>query len=129
MNTKQRRRARAIRYISLFSGVECASLAVESLSWTPICFAEIEPFPCAVLAHRFPTVPNVGDMTQHNWSRYRGRCDVVVGGSPCQAFSVAGLRQSLGDARGNLTLSYVEAVNAIDPCFTVWENVPGVLST
>ena len=125
---KRRRRTRPIRYISLFSGVECANLAVRPLGWKPICFSEIEPFPCAVLAHRFPGVPNVGDVTRHDWSRYRGRCDVVIGGSPCQSFSVAGRRRSLADARGNLTLAYVEAVNAIDPYFAAWENVPDILS-
>ena len=118
-----------IRYISLFSGIECASLAAKPLGWEPICFSEIEPFPSAVLAHHYPDVPNVGDMTRHDWSRYRGKCDVVIGGSPCQAFSVAGRRESLADDRGNLTLSFVEAVNAIDPAFVIWENVPGVLFT
>lgn len=118
-----------IRYISLFSGIECASLAAKPLGWQPICFSEIEPFPSAVLAHHYPDVPNVGDMRAHDWSQYRGKCDVVIGGSPCQAFSVAGRRESLADDRGNLTLSFVEAVNAIDPAFVIWENVPGVLST
>lgn len=117
------------RYISLFSGIECASVAAKPLGWEPVCFSEVEPFPCAVLAHHYPHVPNVGDMTTHDWSRYRGMCDVVIGGSPCQAFSVAGRRESLADERGNLTLSFVEAVNAIDPAFVVWENVPGVLNT
>ena len=115
MNTTQRRRTRPIRYISLFSGIECASLAVKPLGWEPVCFSEIEPFPCTVLAHRFPDVPNVGDMTCHDWGQYRGHCDVVIGGSPCQAFSIAGRRQSLADERGNLTLAFVEAVNAIEP--------------
>ncbi len=126
--SKQRRQTGAIRYISLFSGVECASLALRPLGWEPLCFSEIEPFPCAVLAHRFPDVPNVGDMTLHDWSQYRGRCDVVIGGSPCQAFSIAGRRLSLADERGNLTLAYAEAINAIDPKVILWENVPGVLS-
>lgn len=118
-----------MKYISLFSGIECASLAAKPLGWDPICFSEIEPFPSAVLAHHYPDVPNVGDMTAHDWGQYRGKCDVVIGGSPCQAFSVAGRRESLADDRGNLTLSFVEAVNAIDPAFVIWENVPGVLST
>lgn len=118
-----------IRYISLFSGIECVSVAAIPLGWEPICFSEIEPFPSAVLAHHYPDVPNVGDMTVHDWTQYRGRCDVVVGGSPCQAFSVAGRRESLDDDRGNLTLRFVEAVNDIAPAFVIWENVPGVLST
>jgi len=118
-----------MRYISLFSGIEAASVAWGSLGWTPVAFAEIDPFASAVLAHHWPDVPNVGDVTVHDWSQYRGKCDLVIGGSPCQAFSVAGLRNSLSDARGNLTLSFVEACNAIDPPFVVWEQVPGVLST
>ncbi|MDR1519950.1 MAG: DNA cytosine methyltransferase [Planctomycetota bacterium] len=118
----------SIRYISLFSGIECASVAARRLEWTPICFAEIDPFASAVLAHHYPDVPNVGDMTRHDWSQYRGKCDLVVGGPPCQAFSVSGHRRSLDDARGNLTLVFAEAVDDIDPKIVVWENVPGVLS-
>ena len=118
-----------MKYISLFSGIECASVAWAALGWEPICFSEIEPFPSAVLAHRFPGVPNVGDMTKHDWSRYHGQCDVVIGGSPCQAFSVAGLRRSLEDDRGNLTLAYVRACNDINPAICVWENVPGIYSS
>lgn len=118
-----------IRYISMFSGIECATVAARPLGWQPICFSEIEPFPAAVLAHHYPDVPNAGNMTTHEWSQYRGQCDVVIGGSPCQAFSVAGQRKSLDDDRGNLTLKFVEAINEIDPTFVVWENVPGVLST
>lgn len=81
-----------MRYLSLFSGIEAASVAWEPLGWEPIAFAEIEEFPSAVLAERYPDVPNLGDVTKVDWSRYRGAVDVLVGGSPCQAFSVAGQR-------------------------------------
>lgn len=118
-----------MRYISLFSGIEAASVAWDALGWSPVAFSEIEPFPSAVLAHHYPQVPNLGDITRVDWSRYRGQADLVVGGSPCQAFSVAGLRKSLDDDRGNLTLTFLEAVDAINPPFIVWENVPGVLNT
>lgn len=84
-----------MRYISLFSGVEAATLAWEPLGWEPVAFAEIEPFPSAVLAERFPEVPNLGDITKVDWSEYRGAADIVVGGFPCQSYSIAGLRKGL----------------------------------
>ena len=117
-----------MRYISLFSGVEAATLAWEPLGWEAVAFAEIEPFPSAVLAHRWPDVPNLGDVTKVDWSKYRGAVDLVVGGSPCQAFSVAGKREGLMDERGQLMLEYVRAVAEIEPRWFLWENVPGVLS-
>lgn len=117
-----------MRYVSLFSGVEAATLAWEPLGWEPLAFAEVEPFPSAVLAHRWPGVPNLGDVTKVDWREYRGTADLVVGGSPCQAFSVAGRRQGLMDQRGQLMLEYVRAVAEIEPRWFVWENVPGVLS-
>lgn len=131
----------AIRYGSVCSGVEAASLAWEPLGWQPAWFAEIEPFPAAVLAHRWPHVVNHGDMTRIIDGILAGDIeapDVLVGGTPCQAFSVAGLRGSLSDARGNLTLEFVRIFDAIDavrrrggksPAVAVWENVPGVLNT
>ena len=130
-----------MRYGSLCSGIEAASVAWEPLGWQPAWFAEIEPFPCAVLSHRWPHVPNHGDMTQLVGKILNGSVeapDVLVGGTPCQAFSVAGLRGSLDDERGNLTLTLIRILDAIDfirarngqpPCILVWENVPGVLST
>ena len=117
-----------MRYVSLFSGVEAATLAWEPLGWEPVAFAEIEPFPSAVLAHRWPEVPNLGDVTKVDWREYRGAVDLVVGGSPCQAFSVAGKREGLMDERGQLMLEYVRAVAEIEPRWFLWENVPGVLS-
>ena len=156
------------RAISMFSGMEAASVAAHPLGWEFAAFAEIEPAACWTLAHHYgcggpihmprpeeakdrkgqmerltrikavsgipertdPRAPvNVGDMTQVDWESYRGRIDVVVGGPPCQAFSVAGMRRSLEDDRGNLSLQYVRAIHAIRPLWSFTENVPGWLST
>lgn len=118
-----------LTFISMFSGIEAASVAFGPLGWRAIAVAEIEKFPSAVLAHHYPHVPNVGDMAAHDWSQYAGKIDIVCGGPPCQAFSCAGLRESLGDARGNLSLEYVRAIHAIKPRNAITENVPGWLST
>ena len=119
-----------MRYLSVCSGIEAASVAWESLGWTPVAFSEIEKFPSKVLAHRFPNVPNLGDMTRYKeWDIARGSIDLLVGGTPCQAFSVAGLRKGLEDPRGNLSLTFVGMVDHFKPEWVVWENVPGVLSS
>ncbi|EDU6780355.1 Dam family site-specific DNA-(adenine-N6)-methyltransferase [Salmonella enterica subsp. enterica serovar Gaminara] len=130
-----------MRYGSVCSGIEAASVAWESLEWQPAWFAEIEAFPSAVLAHHWPHITNLGDMTKIAAAVRAGDIeapDVLVGGTPCQAFSIAGLRNGLADKRGQLTLSYVELANAIDDkrrergekeAIIVWENVPGVLSS
>ncbi|HGV6253890.1 TPA: Dam family site-specific DNA-(adenine-N6)-methyltransferase [Salmonella enterica subsp. enterica serovar Dublin] len=130
-----------MRYGSVCSGIEAASIAWESLGWQPAWFAEIEAFPSAVLANHWPNVTNLGDMTGIASAVRAGDVeapDVLVGGTPCQAFSIAGLRNGLADKRGQLTLSYVELANAIDDkrrergekeAIIVWENVPGVLSS
>jgi DNA (cytosine-5)-methyltransferase 1 len=119
-----------MRYLSVCSGIEAASVAWHHLGWTPVGFSEIEPFPAAVLAHRFPNIPNYGDMTKHEqWPITRGAIDLLVGGTPCQSFSVAGLRQGLADPRGNLMLTYLAIADRLRPRWLVWENVPGVLSS
>lgn len=130
-----------MKYGSVCSGIEAASKAWEPLCWKPAWFSEIEPFPSAVLAHHWPEVTNLGDMTKIADAVRTGEVeapDVLVGGTPCQAFSIAGLREGLSDDRGQLTLSYVELANAIDTkrrergepeSIIVWENVPGVLSS
>lgn len=130
-----------MKYGSVCSGIEAASKAWEPLGWKPAWFSEIEPFPSAVLAHHWPEVTNLGDMTKIADAVRVGNVeapDVLVGGTPCQAFSIAGLREGLSDDRGQLTLSYVELANAIDAkrrergeteAIIVWENVPGVLSS
>ena len=118
-----------MRYLSVCSGIESATVAWHGLGWQPVGFSEIEPFPSAVLAHHYPTVPNYGDMTKHEtWPITPGTVDLLVGGTPCQSFSVAGLRQGLADPRGNLTLVYLAMVARLRPKWVVWENVPGVLS-
>lgn len=130
-----------ITFGSVCSGVECASLAFNPLGWEAVWFSEIAPFPCAVLAHHFPDVPNLGDMTAlpgRILSSEVAAPDILCGGTPCQAFSVGGRRMSLDDERGNLTLIFVRIADAIDtvraglgkpPCIIFWENVPGVLRT
>lgn len=116
-----------VRYISLFSGIEGASVAWIPLGWTPIAFCEVDPFACAVLRHHYPSVPNLGDITQVDWSVLREKTDVVVGGSPCQSFSIAGKREGLQGQSG-LMSEYIRAVREISPEWFVWENVPGALT-
>jgi len=116
-----------MRYGSVCSGIEAATVAWHALGWTPAFFSEIEPYPCALLAHHYPDVPNFGDMTKfQEWPS--AAIDVLVGGTPCQAYSVAGLRRGLADPRGNLTLTYLAIAERYRPEWVVWENVPGVLS-
>lgn len=122
---------RPLRYVSLFSGIEAASVAAEPLGFEPVCFCEVDPFPSAVLACRYPEVPNLGDITKVDWRevlREHGPVDAVVGGSPCQSFSVAGKREGLAGASG-LMFEYIRAVSEILPRYWVWENVPGALSS
>ena len=130
-----------MRFGSVCSGIEAASVAWHPLGWKAAWLSEIEPFPSAVLKHHYPDVPNLGDMTTLPERILSGEVeapDVFCGGTPCQAFSVAGLRKSLDDARGNLSLTFVGIANAIDhvrsvrsanPAIIFWENVPGVLNT
>ena len=117
-----------MRYLSVCSGIEAASVAWEKLGWTPVAFSEIEPFPSEVLKHRWPGVPNLGDMTKYeDWKI--GTIDLLVGGTPCQAFSVAGLRKGLSDPRGGLSLTFCKIADHFNPKWILWENVPGVLSS
>jgi len=129
-----------VKFGSVCSGIEAASVAWEPIGWKAAWFAEIEPFPSAVLAHRFPEVENLGDMTALSKSVLTGSIaapDILTGGTPCQAFSVAGMREGLNDPRGELTIKFVELADAIDhvrnsrgeaASIVIWENVPGVLS-
>ncbi|AZB65238.1 DNA cytosine methyltransferase [Cereibacter sphaeroides] len=117
-----------MRYLSVCSGIEAATMAWHPLGWQPVAFSEIEPFPCAVLAHHYPTVPNWGDMTRfQDWPDVT--VDLLCGGTPCQSFSVAGLRKGLADPRGNLMLTFGAIAGRYRPRWLVWENVPGVLSS
>lgn len=119
------------RYVSLFSGIEAASVAWSGLGWVPLAFCEIDQFPSAVLACRYPEVPNLGDITKVDWSQFvehYGAADLVVGGSPCQSFSIAGRREGLEGASG-LMWEYVRAIRELRPRWLVWENVPGALSS
>ena len=119
-----------MRYLSVCSGIEAASVAWHDFGWTPVGFSEIEKFPSEVLAKRFPDVKNYGDMTRYKeWDIDGDSVDLLVGGTPCQAFSVAGLRKGLEDPRGNLSLVFVGMVDHFKPEWVVWENVPGVLSS
>jgi len=117
-----------IKYISVCSGIEAASVAWHDMGWEPVAFSEIEPFPSEVLKIRFPNTPNWGDMTKFNtWPN--ANVNLLVGGTPCQSFSVAGLRQGLKDPRGNLMLTFLAIAERYKPKWIVWENVPGVLSS
>jgi DNA (cytosine-5)-methyltransferase 1 len=110
--------------------MEAASVAWHPLGWTPVGFSEIEPFPCAILKHRFPNTPNYGSLTEYtSWPIRPGSVDLLVGGTPCQSFSVAGLRKGLADPRGNLALTFLGLADKLKPKWIIWENVPGVLSS
>lgn len=122
-------------YISVCSGIECPSVAWKELGWKPRFFSEIEAFPSAVLKHHYPEVPNLGDMTKiHEKDEYKEAkttrpIDLIIGGTPCQSFSLPGFRKGLDDPRGNLALHFLKIVNELRPRWVVWENVPGVLSS
>jgi DNA (cytosine-5)-methyltransferase 1 len=120
-----------MRYGSVCSGIEAATMAWHPLGWKAQWFSEIEPFPSAVLQHHYPEVPNLGDMTliHSNPIFNETTIDVLVGGTPCQSFSVAGLRKGMEDPRGNLALEFCRIANIAKPQWIVWENVPGVLSS
>ena len=115
-------------YLSVCSGIEAATVAWEPLGFTPVGFAEIEPFPCKLLKQKYPNVKNYGDITQYEkWDT--GQFDILVGGTPCQSFSIAGKRGGIDDIRGRLMYSYLGIVVKYKPQWVIWENVPGVLSS
>ena len=117
-----------MKYLSVCSGIEAATVAWHQLGFKPVGFSEIEKFPSQVLTHHYPNVNNYGDMTKYKeWDI--GTIDILVGGTPCQSFSVAGLRQGMQDPRGNLALTYCGILDRFKPKWFVWENVPGVLSS
>ena len=121
----------AMRYGSVCSGVEAASLAWKPLGWQAQWFAEMDKFPSAVLAHHWPETPNLGDITRDDFIEEARRrpINVLVGGTPCVSFSVAGLRKGLDDERGSLSLQFCRIADTLKPRWIVWENVPGVLSS
>ena len=120
-----------MRYLSLFSGIEAASCAWQPLGWELKGVCEIEKFPCNVLKHHYPQVPNLGDITKLTREQLEalGPIDLIVGGSPCQGFSVAGKQEGLNDIRSKLAIDYIRVINTVKPRWIVWENVPGVFST
>lgn len=118
-----------VRYATVCSGIDAPVLAWTPLGWTQVFSSEVDRFPCQVLEHHNPDVPNLGDMTKINGEEYAGTIDVLCGGTPCQDFSVAGKHEGMDGDRGGLTLKFVELVGQIRPGWVVWENVPGVLSS
>ncbi len=130
---------RSLAYASVCSGAGTCAMALHPLGWETTWFSEIEPAASALLAHRWPNLLNLGDMTKLPERIRAGLVavpELLVGGTPCQSFSVAGDRASLADARGNLTITFCEIADAIDSrraagdgCWMLWENVPGVLRT
>jgi len=118
-----------MNYLSVCSGIEAATVAWHHMGWKPVGFSEIEKFPSQVLAHHYPQVTNFGDMTKYKEWNINDSIGLLVGGTPCQSFSVAGLRKGLSDPRGNLALTYVGILDHFRPKWFVWENVPGVLSS
>lgn len=117
-----------MKYLSVCSGIEAATVAWHELGWEPVAFSEIEKFPSEVLKTHYPNVPNLGNMAKFKEWKI-DPIDLLVGGTPCQSFSVAGLRKGLEDPRGNLALTYVAILNKFRPKWFIWENVPGVLSS
>jgi DNA (cytosine-5)-methyltransferase 1 len=118
-----------VNYLSVCSGIEAATVAWHDMGWKPIGFSEIEKFPSQLLQHHYPNVTNYGDMTKFKEWNINEPVNLLVGGTPCQSFSVAGLRKGLEDPRGNLMLTYLAIANHFKPKWLLWENVPGVLSS
>ena len=118
-----------MNYLSVCSGIEAATVAWHDMGWKPIGFSEIEKFPSQLLQHHYPHVTNYGDMTKFKEWNINEPVNLLVGGTPCQSFSVAGLRKGLEDPRGNLALTYVGILDKFKPKWFLWENVPGVFSS
>lgn len=118
-----------MNYLSVCSGIEAATVAWHHMGWKPVGFSEIEPFPSKVLAHHYPEVTNYGDMTKFKEWNINEPVNLLVGGTPCQSFSIAGLRKGLEDPRGNLMLTYLSMADYFKPKWLLWENVPGVFSS
>ena len=118
-----------VNYLSVCSGIEAATVAWHDMGWKPIGFSEIEKFPSQLLQHHYPNVTNYGDMTKFKEWNINDTVGLLVGGTPCQSFSVAGLRKGLEDPRGNLMLTYLGIADKFKPKWLLWENVPGVLSS
>ena len=118
-----------MNYISVCSGIEAATVAWKNLGWNPLGFSEVDKFPSAVLKHHYPNVPNLGDMTNYKEWNINEPVDLIIGGTPCQSFSISGLRKGLEDPRGNLALTYIGLLDHFKPKYFIWENVPGVLSS
>jgi len=126
-------------YGSICSGIEAATVAWTPLGWQPAFFSEIEKFPCQLLAHRYGSnmpnepicangVPNLGDMKNYEkWGKHT--IDLLVGGTPCQDFSIAGLRAGLAGERSSLVITFAHIIRKYRPRWIVWENVPGVLAS
>jgi DNA (cytosine-5)-methyltransferase 1 len=118
-----------VKYISVCSGLSAETAAWRSMGWMPAWFAEIEPFPCAVLKHHYPDVENKGDISNYTQWPDDKSINLLTGGTPCQDFSIAGLRAGMDGRRGNLTLTFVAIAARYRPDWLVWENVPGVFSS
>lgn len=118
-----------MNYLSVCSGIEAATVAWHDLNWKAVGYSEIEKFPSEVLHHHYPNVTNFGDMTKYKDWNINESVELLVGGTPCQSFSLAGLRKGLDDPRGNLALVFCGLLDHFKPKWFIWENVPGVLSS
>lgn len=117
-----------MRYVSLCSGIEAATVAWAPLGFEPIAYSEVDDFASAVLAQRFPKTPNLGDMTTADWTQYRGTIDIAIGGPPCQDYSISGIREGMAGDRGRLYYEYLRAARDAGARWVIAENVPGILS-
>ena len=117
-----------LKYLSVCSGIEAASVAFEPLGWNGIGFSETDIFPSRVLEYRYPSIPNLGDMTNYKDWNIDGP-EIIIGGTPCQSYSKAGRYLREGDERGQLLYVYADLLAHYKPKYFVFENVPGLLSS